>query len=44
MEAIYNKPELIQADRIHPTERGIEELVGATVSNVAEALPEPKVD
>lgn len=39
LEAIYDKPEYIQPDRIHPTERGIEELVAATAGNVAEALP-----
>jgi len=40
MESIYDKPELIQPDRIHPTEDGIETLVGATVSAVQGALPE----
>ena len=41
LEAIYDKPEYIQPDRIHPTARGIEELVAATSGEVAEALPEP---
>ena len=40
LESIYERPELIQPDRIHPTEEGIEELVAATVANVREALPE----
>ena len=40
LESIYDKPELIQPDRIHPTEEGIETLVGATVSAVQQALPE----
>ncbi|WP_205214882.1 arylesterase [Altererythrobacter sp. ZODW24] len=39
LESIYQRPELIQPDRIHPTEKGIEELVAATVANVREALP-----
>ncbi len=39
IEAIVSKPALIQSDRIHPTEDGIEALVGATVGEVAEALP-----
>ena len=39
LEAIYDKPEYIQPDRIHPTERGIEELVASTADDVAEALP-----
>ncbi len=38
-ESIYDKPELIQGDRVHPTEEGIETLVGATVEAVKEALP-----
>jgi acyl-CoA thioesterase-1 len=42
LESIYEQPSLFQADRIHPTEEGIEELVDATVSNVRAALPEPK--
>lgn len=37
-ESIYDKPEQIQQDRIHPTEIGIEVLVGATVEDVEEAL------
>lgn len=40
LESIYQRPELFQSDRIHPTEEGIEELVGATVETVADALPE----
>jgi len=39
LESIYDKPEYIQADRIHPTERGIEDLVAATAGSVAKALP-----
>ena len=39
IDAIVDKPALIQSDRIHPTEGGIEALVGATVDEVAEALP-----
>ena len=41
LEDVYDKPELIQADRIHPTAQGIETMVAATVDEVAEALPEP---
>lgn len=39
LESIYDKPKLIQPDRIHPTEEGIETLVGATVAAVVDALP-----
>lgn len=39
LEAVYDKPDLIQQDRIHPTATGIEEMVAATVSDVATALP-----
>ena len=37
---VYDRPELIQADHIHPTAEGIEKLVAATVDEVAEALPD----
>ncbi|MGQ7829619.1 arylesterase [Altererythrobacter sp. Z27] len=39
LEAIYQDPSLFQADRIHPTEDGIEELVAATIGEVSAALP-----
>ena len=41
LEPVYDKPELIQPDRIHPTAEGIEAMVAATVDDVAEALPNP---
>ncbi|MEE4153618.1 MAG: arylesterase [Erythrobacter sp.] len=44
LESIYDKPTLFQNDRIHPTVEGIEALVGATVEDVAEALPEVKAE
>ena len=40
LEPVYDKPELIQDDRIHPTAAGIEALVAATVDDVATALPD----
>lgn len=40
LEAIYDKPALIQPDHVHPTAQGIERLVEATAGTVAEALPE----
>lgn len=40
IESVVGKPELIQGDRIHPTEEGIETLVGATIEAVKDALPE----
>jgi len=39
LEAIYDKPDLLQDDNIHPTSHGIEELVAATAEDVAGALP-----
>lgn len=39
LQAVIDKPQLIQADRIHPTAEGIEAMVGATVEDVAKALP-----
>jgi acyl-CoA thioesterase-1 len=37
---VYDKPALIQADRVHPTAEGIEAIVDATVGTVAAALPQ----
>lgn len=42
LAAIYDKPDLLQDDNIHPTAQGIEELVSATAGEVAEALPDEK--
>jgi acyl-CoA thioesterase-1 len=39
LQAVIDKPELRQADQIHPTRQGIEELVAATAVDVAMALP-----
>ncbi len=39
---VYDKPALIQDDRVHPTAEGIEALVGATVDDVATALPDER--
>ncbi len=39
LQTTYDKPELIQADRIHPTAQGIEVLVTATIDSVVKALP-----
>jgi len=40
LEAVYDKPNLIQDDRIHPTAAGLEALVAATAADVAAALPD----
>jgi acyl-CoA thioesterase-1 len=42
LEPIWDKPDLIQPDRIHPTAQGIDALVAATADDVAGALPEVK--
>lgn len=39
LQAVIDKPELRQADHIHPTRQGIEELVAATLVDVVKALP-----
>lgn len=39
LEAIVDRPELIQADRVHPTAEGIALLVSETADDVAAALP-----
>jgi len=40
LEAVYDKPDLIQDDRVHPTAGGIEEMVASTADDVVKALPE----
>jgi acyl-CoA thioesterase-1 len=39
LEPVYSKPDLMQDDRIHPTAKGIEELVAFTSDEVIDALP-----
>ncbi|HEY6868113.1 MAG TPA: arylesterase [Novosphingobium sp.] len=36
---VIGKPDLIQADHVHPNARGVDEIVAATVGQVAEVLP-----
>lgn len=36
---VIGKPDLIQADHVHPNARGVDEIVAATVGQVAEAMP-----
>ena len=40
LEEVYDKPELIQPDRVHPTAEGIAAIVQATAGPVAAALPD----
>lgn len=40
MEPVYDQPQLMQDDRIHPTAEGLELMVAATVETVAAALPQ----
>ncbi|MCC6925160.1 arylesterase [Novosphingobium sp.] len=42
LQPLLDKPQLIQADHIHPTLAGIDVLVADTVDEVAGALPKPK--
>jgi acyl-CoA thioesterase-1 len=42
LEPLIDRPELIQADHIHPTKEGVEVLVAATVDVVAKELPVTK--
>lgn len=39
MQPVVGKPDLVQQDHLHPTARGIEEIVAATVDAVAGAVP-----
>ena len=43
LQPLMGKPDLVQKDRIHPTEAGIEAMVAATVDDVARALPSSPV-
>ncbi|HET9629426.1 MAG TPA: arylesterase [Novosphingobium sp.] len=38
---VIGKPDLVQADHIHPTAQGVGEIVAATLGDVAKALPKP---
>lgn len=40
LKAVLDKPDLVQADRVHPTARGIEEIVAATLFAVEGELVE----
>ena len=40
LEPVYDKPALIQQDRIHPTAEGIAVIVAATADDVKRALPD----
>lgn len=42
LESVWDQPQLIQPDRVHPTADGIEAMVAATVDKVAAAVPEPE--
>jgi acyl-CoA thioesterase I len=39
LRPIFGRPDLQLPDHIHPTDKGVEALVGATVETVAQALP-----
>lgn len=40
MEPVFDQPQLIQGDRVHPTAEGLEEMVAASLDTVAAALPQ----
>ena len=40
MEPVYDQPDLMQDDRVHPTAEGLELMVAATVDQVVAALPQ----
>lgn len=39
LQPVIERPDLIQPDHVHPTAKGIEAMVAATVETIAEALP-----
>jgi len=43
LQPVMGKPDLIQADHLHPNATGVQEIVAATVGEVAKALPPPSV-
>lgn len=40
MQPLFENPDLLLPDRVHPTPQGVEEMVAATVDTVIGALPE----
>ena len=42
MQPLLENPDLIQADRVHPTAQGVEAMVKSTVDMVANAIQEKK--
>ncbi|WAT19005.1 arylesterase [Aurantiacibacter sp. MUD11] len=44
MKPVYDQPRLMQADRIHPTAEGLEEMVAASLDTVIAALPQDGAD
>ncbi|PEQ14277.1 arylesterase [Novosphingobium sp. PC22D] len=42
LQPVIDKPEMMQDDHVHPTRLGIEEMVAATIDDVADALPDAK--
>ena len=43
LQPLMGKPDLVQADHMHPTKQGVEELVAATTGEVAKKLPKETV-
>lgn len=41
LQAVMDRPDLVQEDRLHPTEHGIDAIVAATIDKVAGAVPKP---
>ncbi|MFA7603242.1 MAG: arylesterase [Novosphingobium sp.] len=41
LQAVMDRPDLVQEDRLHPTEHGIDAIVAATIDEVAAAVPKP---
>jgi acyl-CoA thioesterase-1 len=40
LQPVLAKPDLVQADRIHPTAKGVDAMVAATLDSIAGALPQ----
>lgn len=42
LQALMDRPDLVQADKMHPTDAGVEAIVAATIGTVTAALPKDR--
>ena len=44
LQPLMDRPDLVQKDKVHPTDAGLDAMVAASVDAVADALPQSDVD